>query len=181
MNIRVSRRRLRRIKRSGMSLIVVLAATFGLFGLGRSSTLRTVEGRPLLYSPAVRATEKYRVQVVAWVDQFKQLDHDLTGLLETSGDLYEQSIRANGALDQATRLAQEIEFTSAPTVLAELRQIMQPVSQSYLTAAQAAATLINAPTPENQQAAAQTSEQARLALDGVQQSRWLTSVTGTVK
>ncbi|HEY4721498.1 MAG TPA: hypothetical protein VII92_06600, partial [Anaerolineae bacterium] len=62
MNIRVSRRTLRWIKRSGMSVIVVLAATFGLFALGRSSTLRTVEGRPLLYSPAVRATEKYRVQ-----------------------------------------------------------------------------------------------------------------------
>jgi len=60
MNIRVSRRRLRWIKRSGLSLIVVLAATLGLFALGRSSTLRTVEGRPLLYSPVVRHGEVSR-------------------------------------------------------------------------------------------------------------------------
>ncbi len=179
MNIRISRRRLRWIKRSVTSLIVVLAATLGLFALGRSSTLRTAEGRPLLYSPVVRATEQYRVQVVAWVDQFKQLDHDLTGLLEPGSDLYEQSVKANGVLDQATQLAQATELTTAPAALAELRQMVQPVSQSYLTAAQAAATLINAPTPENQQTAAQTIEQARQALDVVQHSRWLITVTVT--
>lgn len=181
MNIRVSRRTLRRVKRITLSLIVVLTATFGLFALGRSITPRAATGKPILYSPAVRAAETYRAQVAAWVAQFEQLNGSLTGLMDADGDLYEQSGWANSAIELALRLAQEIELTSAPTALAELRQMVLPISRDYLAAAQAVAALINAPTPENQQAAAQTIEQARQSLVVLQHNRWLTTASEAVK
>ena len=181
MNIRVSRRTLHWFKRTMLSLIIIASATFGLYLLGRSITPRTAEGRPILFSPAVRAAEIYRGQVMAWVAQFEQLNGSLAGLLDTTGDLYEQSTGINSVLEQALRLAQDIELISAPTALAELRQMVKSIGQDYLAAAQAVAALINAPTPENQQAAAQAIEQARQSLTALQHNRWLTTASENVK
>ena len=181
MNIRVSRRTLRWIKRVTLGLIVIGIVTVGLYLLGRSITPRTAEGRPILFSPAVRAAETYRAQVMVWVVQFEQLNGSLAGLLDTTGDLYEQSARVNSALEQALKLAQDIELISAPTALAELRQMVRSIGQDYLAAAQAVATLINAPTPENQQAAAQTLEQAHQSLLVLQDNRWFTTASESVK
>lgn len=173
MNIRVSRRTLRWIKRIALGLVVIVVATAGLYVLGRSITPRTATGRPILFSPAVRAAETYRAQVEAWAVQFDQLSGELANLLDTGGDLYEQSIRANAALEQALRLAQETELTSSPVALAELRQMARQAGRDYVSAAQAVAALINAPTQARLVAAVQLIDQAQNALVVVERSRWL--------
>jgi hypothetical protein len=181
MNIRVSRRTLRWIKRITLTLILVLAATLGLFALGRSITPRTAEGRPILFSPAVRAAEMYRAHVVDWVARLDQIDRNLAQLLEDGADLYEQSIQAESAIDQILRLGQEVDLTSAPTALAELRQATTQMSWAYLTAAQTAAAMVNAPAVENQQIALQSLDKARLTLAVVKQSRWLMADDGQIR
>ena len=173
MNIRVSRRTLRWIKRITLGLIAISTATVGLYLLGRSSTPCTIEGRPILLSPAVRMAEIYRTHVVDWVALLDQIDHGLDQLLNGSADLYEQSTQAETTIDQALRLSQEVDLTSAPTALAELRQAATQLSLAYLTAAQSAATLINAPTVENRQIATQSLAEARQTLVIIKQSRWL--------
>jgi hypothetical protein len=181
MNIRVSRRTLRWIKRITLGLIVIGATTAGLYLVGYSITPRTAEGRPILFSPAVRAAEMYRAHVVDWAARLDQIDRGLDQLLNGSADLYEQSMQAESAIDQILRLSQEVDLTSAPTALAELRQATTQMSLAYLTAAQTAAAMINAPTVENRQTAQQSLDEARQALTVVRQSRWLTADDGQIR
>lgn len=173
MNIRVSRRTLRWIKRIALGRLVIGTATAGLYLLGRSITPRTAEGRPILFSPAVRAAEMYRTHVVDWVARLDQIDRNLTQLLADGADLYEQSVQAETAIDQMLRLSQEVDLTSAPTALAELRQTSTQMSLAYLAAVQTIAAMINAPTVENRQTATQALDEARQSLAVVKQSRWL--------
>jgi hypothetical protein len=156
-------------------MLIAMGATLGLYGLGRSVTPRTAAGRPILYSPEVRAAEVYRRQVTDQVEQFDQLSQHLTDLLTASGDLYEQSTRVNQALDQAVNLAQAVEVSSVPAIMAELQQMLFSAAQAYLSAAQSVAAWFNAPTPENQQTAAEALAQAQAAVTAVRQSRWLTT------
>ena len=181
MNIRVSRRTLRWIKRIALGLIVIGAMTVGLYLLGHSITPRTAEGRPILFSPAVRAAEMYRAHVVDWVARLDQIDRNLVQLLEDGADLYEQSMQAESAIDQVLRLSQEVDLTSAPTALAELRQAVTQMSLAYLTAAQTAAAMVNAPTVENRQTALQSLDKARQTLVVVKQSRWLMADDGQIR
>jgi hypothetical protein len=175
MRIRVSRRALRQLLRWAMALTVGLAVTAGFFCVGRAVTPRTADGRPILYSPAVRAAGEYRARVVEWVGRFEQIDQALTSLLAGGTDLYEQNAQAGTAIDQATLLAQDIELTAVPAALADLRQTASRVSLQYLGAAQAAAALVNAPTPENRQAAQQVLAVAQQDFGALRQSRWLTT------
>ena len=61
MEFRISRRTLRRVARWLGGIGAVLAVTIGLYALGLSLTPRTDRGRPILYSPAVRAALTYQV------------------------------------------------------------------------------------------------------------------------
>jgi hypothetical protein len=54
MELRISRRTLRRVTRGLVVIGVVLAVTVGLYAIGLRLTPRTERGRPILYSPAAR-------------------------------------------------------------------------------------------------------------------------------
>jgi hypothetical protein len=53
MDVRISRRTLRRVTRGLIVMSAVLAVTVGLYATGLRLTPRTERGRPILYSPAV--------------------------------------------------------------------------------------------------------------------------------
>lgn len=177
MRIRVSRRTLRLIGRGGGWVAMVCGLTVGLYLIGATVTPHTLEQRPILYSPAVRAALDYRSRVEAWLIIIDQIDRGLTRLIDETagdrnGDLYDQSGRAAETIDRSMRLAQDTTLVSAPTALADLRQQMIAAGLAYVAASQAVSMLINAPTPESRAAAQAALATARQALEIVLSSRW---------
>ncbi len=92
---------------------------------------------------------------------------------DSAADLYAQNTDAEDAIARSTRVAQETTLVNAPSMLAELRHQMMTVSLAYVEAAQAAAAMINAPTPDSRATALDALEAARNILAEVQSSRWV--------
>lgn len=177
MKIRVSRRTLRLIGRGGWWVVMACGLTVGVYLIGVNITPRTLGQRPILYSPAVRATLDYRSRVEAWLITIDRVDRSLARLIDETasdrnGDLYDQSGRAAETIDQSVRLAQDTALVSAPTALADLRQQVIAAGLAYVAAGQAVSILINAPTPESRAAAQAALATARQALETVRSSRW---------
>lgn len=173
MEFRVSRRTLKRVARWLGGLGAVLAVTIGLYALGLSLTPRTDRGRPILYSPAMRAALAYQSRVTGWLAELRQIDPVLDQLVTNSTtDLYTQSTRADESLGRVLQIAQAVAIQIAPTSLAEVQRQMTSISLAYHQAAQQAAAFVAAPTPERSAAATEVLQQARDLARTLEESRW---------
>lgn len=173
MEVRISRRKLGRVARWSGSIGVVLALTLGLYTVGADLTPRTDRGRPILYSPTVRAALTYQARVTGWLADLRQVDGTLDQLVSNSTtDLYTQSSRADEALGQVLWVAQAAAVQIAPTALAEVQRQMVDISLAYHQAAQQVAAFVTAPTPDRLSVALNNLEQARTLMTALEQGRW---------
>ena len=180
MELRISRRTLRRVMRGLIVMGTVLAVTAGLYAIGLRLTPRTERGRPILYSPAVRAAVAYQSCVMGWLADLRQIDQVLDQLVTNSTtDLYTQSARADEALGQVLQIAQAVAVQLAPTSLAEVQRQMTAISLAYHQAAQQAAAFVAAPTPERLNAATSDLAQARDLARTLENSRWFQAAQGS--
>jgi hypothetical protein len=179
MELRISRRTLRRVTRGLLVMSAVLAVTVGLYAIGLRLTPRTERGRPILYSPAVRAAVTYQSRVTGWLADLRQIDQVLDQLVTNSTtDLYTQSARADESLGQVLQIAQAVAVQMAPTSLAEVQRQMTAISLAYHQAAQQAAAFVAAPTPERLNAATADLQQARALAHTLENSRWFQAAQG---
>ena len=173
MELRISRRTLRRVMRGLIVMSAVLAVTAGLYAIGLRLTPRTDRGRPILYSPAVRAAMAYQSRVMGWLADLQQIDQVLDQLVTNSTtDLYTQSARADEALGRVLQIAQAVAVQIAPTSLAEVQRQMTAISLAYHQAAQQVAAFVAAPTPDRLSVALNNLEQARTLMTALEQGRW---------
>jgi hypothetical protein len=179
MEFQISRRTLRRMTR-GLAIVgAVLAVTVGLYAIGLRLTPRTERGRPILYSPAVRAAVAYQSHVMGWLTDLRQIDGVLEQLVTNSTtDLYTQSARADEALGRVLQIAQAVAVQMAPTSLAEVQRQMTAISLAYHQAAQQAAAFVAAPTPDRLNAATADLAQARDLAHTLESSRWFQAAQG---
>jgi hypothetical protein len=180
MELRISRRTLRRMTR-GLAIVgAVLAVTVGLYAIGLRLTPRTERGRPILYSPAVRAAVAYQSHVMGWLTDLRQIDDVLEQLVTNSTtDLYTQSARADEALGRVLQIAQAVAVQMAPTSLAEVQRQMTAISLAYHQAAQQAAAFVAAPTPDRLAGATADLQQARDLAHTLESSRWFQAAQGS--
>jgi hypothetical protein len=154
-------------------LLLLPVSIAGLAMLGRSVTPRDVAGNSLLLSPALKSTLEYRAHARSLVRDFHVLDEGLEALLASHSDIYQQSQTVNSLVDQALRLAKQVEISRAPASLASLRMWLSDTSLAYLDAAQAAADWLSEPTPEREGSIREALAAARRLLAHVEDSRWL--------
>lgn len=174
MEIQVSRRTLRRLRRVLIGFGLGLALTVGLYGLGLSVSPRTERGRPVLYSPAVRAAVQYQRRVAGWLQELSQISDTLERLLtETGTDLYTQNTQAEAVLGQTLQIAQAVAVQSAPAALSTVARQMTDISLAHYQAAQAVAAFVAAPADDQFAQAAQAVAQARRLADALAANRWL--------
>ncbi len=168
MEIRLSRRHLRRLR-----WLLLPIALIALALLGRARTPRDAAGNPLLLSPSLKSTLEYRGKARAWVEDFHVLDGELEALLTEGGDIYHQTQAVDGLLNRSIRLAEGIELSRAPAALAGLRTMLSGTSLAYLEAARAVADWVGAPTPDRLAATETAMSEARDWLAQTEVNRWL--------
>ncbi len=174
MELRISRRTLTRLVRVVGSLGLLMSITLGLYGLGLSVSPRTEHGRPVLYSPAVRAAVTYQRRVADWLKELDQIGDTLNRLLtDTSADLYSQNSQAEAMLGQTLQIAQAVAGQSAPTALATVASQMTDVSLVYYQAAQSVAAFVAAPSDDQLAAAVNAVDQARGLAQALAENRWV--------
>lgn len=174
MRLRLSKRWLRRLA----AAVLTIAALAGLYFLGKDLSPRDAGGRPLIYSPSVRAAENYRRRAQGWAEELAVLDQRLAALLRAgeitdAAQLYELSDEAEGLVDRATDVAQDVAFTPAPTAMAGLAQQSEQAASAYLEAALAAARWVGAPQRDSLRAALEALRAARAARADLEASQWI--------
>jgi hypothetical protein len=169
VEIRVSRGLVRRF-----TLLLLLPVSIaGLTILGRSVTPRDAADTPLLLSPALKSTLEYRAHARHLVRELHSLDEELEALLNSHTDIYQQSQSVNSMMDEALRLAKQVEISRAPAALASLRMSLSHTSLAYVDAAQATADWLGEPMPERERSILEALAAARRLLAHVEDSRWL--------
>ena len=174
MRLRLSKRWLRRMAIA----VLTVAALVGLYFLGDRLTPRDAAGRPLIYSPSVRAAESYRRRVKGWIDQMAWLDRRLAALLGAgeitdAAQLYALSDEAESLLSQATGLAEDVAFTPAPPALLGLSALAEETATAHLEAALAVSRWIGAPDVDQLRTALEALRAARSHRRALEESQWV--------
>jgi hypothetical protein len=176
IRLRLSRRALRAAARTAL----VVGSLVGLYGLGRAVTPRDSLGQPLVLSPSLRETERYRSRARGWVEQMVEVDDRLTALLaeeEAAGqaELYAQSQEIQDVGETAAGLAREAGEAGVPVALVGLRDRACAAADVYLEAALQTAHWLSAPSEEGRRRALAALRTARALRVEIEQSRWLTT------
>jgi hypothetical protein len=182
IHLRIYRFRLRISKRvvrvfAWLALIVVLGG--GLYAVGVSVTPRDDEGTPMILSPSLWATQRYREQVRQWIGELTEIDRRLTVLLEqdideaNSTELYHQSQEMQAVGEKASTLDQQITFAEPPVSMVGLAEQAKVTAKAYLESAVLTSRWLNAPSETGQQEALESLEEARLQREELENSRWL--------
>ena len=186
IHLRIYRFRLRISKRvvrvfAWLVLIVVLGG--GLYAVGVAVTPRDDEGNPMILSPSLWATERYREQVQQWIGELMEIDRRLTVLLEqdideaNSTELYHQSQEMQDVGEKASTLDQQVTFAESPVSMVGLAEQAKTTAKAYLESAVLTSRWLNAPSETGQREALESLEQARLRREELENSRWLRSST----
>lgn len=174
MELQLSRRTLKRVLRVLGSLGLLTAITLGVYGVGFNVSPRTEQGRPVLYSPAVRAAVTYQRRVAGWLTELDQIGDALNRLLtDMSADLYSQNSQAEAALGQTLQIAQAVAVQSAPTALTTVASQMTDVSLIYYQAAQSVAAFVAAPSDDRLALAVAAVDRARGLAQALVGNRWV--------
>jgi hypothetical protein len=158
--------------------VLTVVALAGLYFLGDRLTPRDAAGRPLIYSPSVRAAESYRRRIKGWIDQMAWLDRRLAALLGAdeitdAAQLYALSDEAESLLSQATGLAEDVAFTPAPPALMGLSALAEESATVHLEAALAVSQWIGAPDVDQLRAALEALRAARSHRRALEESQWV--------
>ena len=175
IRLRVSRRVL---QISGwVVLAVVLVA--GLYGIGTVVTPRDSDDRPLVLSPSLRATERYRARAAKWVQEMIEIDRRLALLLTEDAEadpteLYALSREMQAVGEDAARLDSEIQTMEVTVTLVGLQESAVRAADTYLNAAVLASRWLSAPSEVGRQEALALLNAAREQRGELEESRWLT-------
>ena len=174
IHLQVSRRTLHR----ATWLVLVTAVLAGLYGLGSLVSPHDGEGRPLVLSPRLRATERYRGRVTAWSDQMASIDQRLTTLLasEESADpaqLYAQSEEIQAIGEEIADLTHQVRPVTAPVAMVGLREQVQAAAAAYLETSLSTARWLSTPSETDRRQALEMLRQARALRIHMEESRWL--------
>jgi hypothetical protein len=182
IHLRIYRFRLRiskRVFRVFAWLALAVALGGGLYAVGVSVTPRDDEGTPMILSPSLWATERYREQVRQWIGELAEIDRRLTVLLEqdideaNSTELYHQSQEMQDVGEKASALEQQITFAESPVSMVGLAEQAKVTAKAYLESAVLTSRWLNAPSETGQQEALESLEQARSRREELENSRWL--------
>jgi hypothetical protein len=176
IRLRISRRTLRTVT----GIVLAVAGLAGLYGLGVVVTPQDEGGHPLILSPSLRATERYRSRVRGWAARMADLDGRLTALLgeeTTAGqmELYTQSQEMQEIGETAANLAHETDVVEVPVALVALRQQVRAAAAGYLESALLTARWLGAPSEEGRRQALEVLRAARALRVQIERSRWLTT------
>lgn len=155
--------------------VFVVALLFVLTLIGMFYNHADDEGRPLLLLPDVWETVTYQKDAIAWQEAFKQLDNELSGLLSETqiGDLLAQSQSAQKTLERAAQLTREIDQVPTPIAVSGLRELLVETSLDYLEASRLALRWLNVPKDEPRNEALAKLQEARQALQQLEESQWI--------
>jgi hypothetical protein len=159
------------LQRAGI-LLLILAVIFASIGYFVSP--HDEAGKPILLLPEVKQMEAYRRSSLAWIEDFHNLDRQVTTIdANQQGDLFSQSREAQSALQLAVQLAQEIDRTEFPPSAVSLHEQMAATSLAYLEAARAMMIWVGAPEASKWAQLDQNLVLARQSLETLEKSKWL--------
>jgi len=167
----------RRLLKTSLTLLAVIAGLCSLYFLGDTFTPRP-DGRPILLSPSVWATENFRRSARGWLAEMAEVDERILQVLQASdtadaGELYRLSGEAESLTAAATDIVQDIAYTSPPPTMVALQEQAQVAASGYLEAAMATARWVGAPSAEARAAVLEIVQRARALRVALEQSQWL--------
>ena len=184
MKIRISKSKWQaRLRVTGRLLFwvgVVAGVLAGLYGLGTLVTVWDGDGNPLVLSPSLRATERYRARARDWAQRLADLDARLTMLLADEGTtdpgmLHSLSQEMQSIGEDATALAREVDLTPVPVALVGLRDGARLAADANVETAVITARWLSAPSEAGRREALEALRLARALRVQMEDSRWLQS------
>jgi hypothetical protein len=147
-----------------------------LLVLGYLFSPRDRDNRPILLLPDVKAVEDYRVALVRWQIQARDLDSQISTILSGrfGADLFTTSREAQKMIDAGVRLLSDIEQQKTPTVATPARAMAIRMASEYLEAARATLVWTTTPIDRNFNTAQGHLEAARNLLSELEASEWTT-------
>jgi hypothetical protein len=147
-----------------------------LLVLGYLFSPRDRDNRPILLLPDVKAVEDYRVALVRWQIQARDLDSQISTILSGrfGADLFTTSREAQKMIDAGVRLLSDIEQQKTPTVATPARAMAIRMASEYLEAARATLVWTTTPIDRNFNTAQGHLEAARYLLSELEASEWTT-------
>lgn len=147
-----------------------------LLALGYLFSPRDRDNRPILLLPDVKAVEDYRVALIRWQTQSKELDSQISTILSGrfGSDLFTTSREAQKMIDSGVRLISDIDQQRTPTVATPARAMATRMASEYLEAARATLVWTTTPTAGNHEKAQMHLERARRYLIEMETSEWMT-------
>lgn len=173
IRLRISRRTLRIV----IYTVLALAVIGGLYALGDHVTPRN-DGRPVIWSPSIRAMERYRARALRWTEAMAEIDHRLAALLaeeagNSSSAIYAQEREIAEVGERAVALERQVIETDTPIALLGLRERATTSAIAYREAARLTAQYLNNPEVEHLNSAMAALREAAKMREEMEQSRWL--------
>ena len=155
-----------------VSLGTLLLAIWWL--VGEQVSPRTEAGRPVIYTPGVRAVVRYRREAGRWATLLVELEQEMATLLdEPAHDPYTLSGRVDLLLAGADQLVETVGSRKAPPSLMGLQELCETAAIDTLAAVEAVGRWAGAPAGENAAAAWDALELARDSQETLSSSPWL--------
>lgn len=154
---------------SALGIVILLV-------LGYLFSPRDRDSRPILLLPDVKAVEDYRVALLRWQIDARDLDMQISTVLSGrfGDDLFTTSREAQKMIDAGIRLMGNIEQQKTPTVATPARAMAVRMAAEYLEAARATLVWTTTPTDSNFNKAQGRLETARNLLSELEASEWTT-------
>lgn len=154
----------------GVLVVIVLLA------IGYIFSPRDRDNRPILLLPDVKAVEDYRVALIDWQSQTRELDSQISTILSGrfGSDLFTTSRESQKMIDAGVMLLSNIEQKKTPTVATPARVMALRMASEYLEAARATLVWTTTPTEENLLKAQNHLASARILLSELEASEWIT-------
>ncbi|NMC34078.1 MAG: hypothetical protein GYA36_16705 [Veillonellaceae bacterium] len=153
-------------------LLLVFAVIFSVIGYFVSP--HDEDGKPILLLPEVRQMETYRRSANGWIQTFQALDSQIASVAANQqSDLFAQSREAQNALQQAVRLAQEVDRTAFPPSAISLHDDLAGTSLAYLEAARKMMIWVGAPEETNRAQLDTALITARQSYQTLEKNKWL--------
>jgi hypothetical protein len=155
----------------GALVLIVLLAVGYIF------SPRDRDDRPILLLPDVKAVEDYRVALIDWQAQARELDSQISTILSGrfGSDLFTTSRESQKMIDAGVRLLNNIEQQKTPTVATPARAMAVRMASEYLEAARATLVWTTTPTNDNLSKAQNHLASARERLSELEASEWTTT------
>lgn len=161
--------------RKGEQLILYLLLVVLVFGgIGYFVTPKGQSGQVLVYSPGVKAVQDYKNEAEKWKKEINLTRGKFPAILQSNNlGIYERTQEAQEIFTSLYSLDQEINNSTAPLALQELKGILLDTTEAYLQAAQSLLQWANSPTDENLQKTNDLLTAADQALTNLEKSQWI--------